>query len=611
MDADALPDELPPLADPGGVSMPSEPPLEPPPSTALASVPARPPIPQTDIAQLSSELAGLQRQKIGANERIYGDMESTLRRDQARVEEAYRQTGIGPNDLKPWDADKAREQFRYDPIEAFGSIGSVFAMVASAFTNRPMENAMFGAAAAMQAVKDGKKEDFDRSYKSWQDNTKLALDRHKIQQERYKDSITLMQTDLSAGQARMQVNAARFGDRQALFLLENGMNKELFELMDKRQSMAIKLEEALPKIAIENEKMSAIMDATQGMQRGSPEYNAIVQKITQSFSGHATLGGANAVELDRRTAEIMEAAKAGGKEITYTQARNQAAADISGAKSTNPEIQYMTQWQAEYAAKNDGRQPTAAEKLEATKLYREARRKEDTRTEGINQILDKSKGPDGQPTVSMAEATRQFNLQAKLPNFTLPEQRRIASVPTLMRHLQTLDWFAEQTGPVRFVPQHIAAVYGGFNDPQQIYETALKAAKAATADLGSGGATLKTALLARMDRLPGNFQDARFNKRLTQELMRDTSSEASTMLSLMEKGGKALPPSALDEYVKLGIYPDSMAKQNPVTLLRTDSTALSDDQVLDIRRLSSSLSQEDRLLLRKEILRRKALEGAQ
>ena len=50
--------------------------------------------------------------------------------------------GVGPNELKPWNAAEESRKHEYDPFEAFGSVGSVFATIASAFTRRPMINAL-------------------------------------------------------------------------------------------------------------------------------------------------------------------------------------------------------------------------------------------------------------------------------------------------------------------------------------------------------------------------------------------------------------------------------------------------------------------------------------
>lgn len=281
MTLDAMPDEPPPLADPGGVPIGT---TQAPPdyAPAVAAPNVQPP---ADLGRMSSELAEIQRQKVAANEGQYAEIQSTLARDKARMRQAYDAAGIGPNDLPTWNADEAREKFKYDPIQAFGSIGSVFAIVASSFTNRPMENAMLGAASAMNAVKAGNEQEYERAYKAWQDNTNLAIKRQGIQNQQYQNAVSLLTTDMAAGEASIKVNALKFGDKQALFLLENGMNKELIELFDKRQDMSIKLQKAMPEIALKNEEQRDLFARTSGKVPGSPEYVRAVQEHQEDWKG--------------------------------------------------------------------------------------------------------------------------------------------------------------------------------------------------------------------------------------------------------------------------------------------------------------------------------------
>lgn len=282
VDPAAMPPEPPPMADPGGVPigtsrMPS----------GLDKVAeAAPPIAGTDIGKISGELADIQRQKMAADEPQYRDLQATIATDKARMLKAYEASGIGPDDLKPWDAKGQQEKYRYDPLEAFGSIGSVFAIVAASFTKQPMENAMFGAASAMNAIKEGNKEEYERAYKAWQDNSNLAIKRQNIMHQQYQDAASLMTNNMAAGEAALKVNAARFGDKQALFLLENGMNKELLDLIDKRQDMAIKLTKANNAIALDTYKTNDLLNTGYDPKNpGSPESRQALQTWQQTWKG--------------------------------------------------------------------------------------------------------------------------------------------------------------------------------------------------------------------------------------------------------------------------------------------------------------------------------------
>src|SRR5258705_6051313 len=186
---------------------------------------------------LSEKRTDLQRQKIDIQERFFGQTEQQLDQDRARIQKAFDATGIETGTMQQCDSDKMREKFRTDPLEAFGSLGSVFAMVASAFTRAPMENALNGAAAAMNAVKAGDQQEFERAYAAWKENNALALQRHNIMQQRYSDALQLMNTDMSAARAKMQMLATSFDDRQLLTFMEAGMDKEMLETIHKRNQI--------------------------------------------------------------------------------------------------------------------------------------------------------------------------------------------------------------------------------------------------------------------------------------------------------------------------------------------------------------------------------------
>lgn len=200
--------------------------------------------------EVTEGLATLEREKIGKSEKAYSEAEHGLERDRARVEHAYNETGISPNELKPWNEQEQSRKFQTDPIEAFASLGSVFGIVASAFTHAPMENALNASAAAINAVKAGNDKEYERTHTAWKENMDLAIKRHNIQHEAYQDAISLMKTNLAAGEAKIQMLAARFGDKKTLFLLENGMSKELIELQEARNKQALGAMEAMDKITL-------------------------------------------------------------------------------------------------------------------------------------------------------------------------------------------------------------------------------------------------------------------------------------------------------------------------------------------------------------------------
>lgn len=212
---DTLPpaDQLPPAAEPTGPA-PSQ--------------------PRSPAAIDTGPLADIQRRRMEATratqERVLGRAE----RDRLRAEGAFEATGIQPGELPAWDAEQQAQRFRTDPIEAFGSVGSVFGMIASAFTRAPMQNALNASAAAMNAIRAGDEQNFQRAWDAWKANNDLTIRRHTLENQHYQNAITMMNTNMSAGRAEMEMLATRFGDERTLFLLNNGLDKEALDLQRSR-----------------------------------------------------------------------------------------------------------------------------------------------------------------------------------------------------------------------------------------------------------------------------------------------------------------------------------------------------------------------------------------
>ena len=206
------------------------------------------------IKEVTAKMADNQREKIAAEDKVIGGLDSTINRSIPQIQELSKKAGVEAEKLKPWDADAEAAKRRTDPIEAFGSFGSVFGILASAFTHAPMENALNASAAAMQAIKAGDKESYDRAQKGWEDNLKMALDRHKIQHDAYQDAVSLLNVNMSAAQTKLQVLAARFGDKQMQTLLEAGMSKEVEEVVALRNKNAMAISDNMPKM-LENKRI--------------------------------------------------------------------------------------------------------------------------------------------------------------------------------------------------------------------------------------------------------------------------------------------------------------------------------------------------------------------
>lgn len=205
-----------------------------------------------------------------------------MAQDQARMDAMFKAEGVSAAELpKPWNAEKEHAKFEHNPIEGFGSVGGLFAMVASAFTKAPMENAINGMAGAINSIKAGDEAAYERAHQAWQENTKLALERFKTQHELYSDAMSLMDHDMAASDAKIRNAATRFGDSQMLMLAEHGMVKEMFELQASRAQAAEQMQELAERTTIRDFQKTAISAAIKNLpQTGDKNQDKLLQATT-------------------------------------------------------------------------------------------------------------------------------------------------------------------------------------------------------------------------------------------------------------------------------------------------------------------------------------------
>ncbi|MDE2098996.1 MAG: hypothetical protein KGL39_17210 [Patescibacteria group bacterium] len=282
---------------------------------------------------VTGKLADIKRQEIEADKTAQAQIEKATAQI-PDIKELSKTAGVEAEKLKPWDAEAEAAKRQTDPITAFGSIGSVFGILASAFTHAPMENALNASAAAMNAIKEGDKESYDRAAKAWEQNYKMALDRHKIEHQAFEDAVTLMKTNMEVGRNQMIMNAKRFGDQKAMVYLEAGMDKEYFELQATRQKLHNDAVLNHEKIVLANAELSRLHAL--GYDERNPEseksQNAWMQyKKEQAEQKRAE----HAVSLDKewlatRTQELVEKEKMNPTDAYLQAEREQAQAKKSG-----------------------------------------------------------------------------------------------------------------------------------------------------------------------------------------------------------------------------------------------------------------------------------------
>lgn len=196
-------------------------------------------------AGTTGALADVQARKVAETERFTASEDRALAEDRTRAVNFLDRESVGPDDLKKWDVKHERDKYRTDPIETFGSVASVFAIAASAFTKAPMENALNGAAAAMNAAREGNEKEYDKAYTAWKDNNELVIKRHNLMHSNYTDALSLMSHDVQLGDAKIRQIAARYGDQQALTLLEHGYAPQLIEMIQARAQAATTMQKVM------------------------------------------------------------------------------------------------------------------------------------------------------------------------------------------------------------------------------------------------------------------------------------------------------------------------------------------------------------------------------
>jgi len=199
--------------------------------------------------RLTAALSDLTAGHIAETRSISDEMEAKLAQDRHRMQQAYVAEGVSAESIPTWNEQEMRQHFSHNPMEAFGSLGSVFALVASAFTRQPMINGLNGAAAAMNAIKKNDDAEYDRAFDAFKTNADLAVKRFNMQHARYQDAMQFTDIDLRTAEAKMRAAAAQFGDQQSLAILDHwGMSPQLMQLQESRARQMTEVANATDKI---------------------------------------------------------------------------------------------------------------------------------------------------------------------------------------------------------------------------------------------------------------------------------------------------------------------------------------------------------------------------
>lgn len=367
----------------GSTEMPREAASVPPPSTLPAPALDSMVVTPEQMEKTRAQLLEIQKAKMANQDAASKEMTTRLDRDRARLEAKY--NAVGTELPGAWDSQAKSAEHHTDPVTAFGSIGSVFAMLASSFAGLPMEAGLNAGAAAINAIHKGDEEGYKREFETWQKNTDLAMKRHDIQRQSYNDALTLMNSNINAGRTKMELAATKFGDQKVQALLENGMDKELTDLFVARNKAAMEAQSTWNKVQLEHDKVTDLRSDPRYMSGDPEQKNQAITEWNQRWAANSS------------------------QKLRYD-----AKADyIAARKRENPNYtpDDMLKWNTDFATAEEGEgTDKATGPLSSGKM----------KTSAIQEIVDNSKkeveaGTRSAP-LTIAEATAEYNRKVSTPS---------------------------------------------------------------------------------------------------------------------------------------------------------------------------------------------------
>jgi hypothetical protein len=190
----------------------------------------------------------------------------------AQLKRMMNAEGATAADMHPWNPQEAAARHSHDLWEQFGSPGFVFAMLASSFTGMPMTNALNAGAAAMKAINQGDMEAYHREFDAWKQNTDLTIKRFDMEREAFNQIEHLYKDKLDEWHAQSLANAARFDNKKAQILLENGMYEPLLQAQEQAAKTMEDITKARDQLDLEHSKHEFINHMLADKD-GKPLYN--------------------------------------------------------------------------------------------------------------------------------------------------------------------------------------------------------------------------------------------------------------------------------------------------------------------------------------------------
>jgi hypothetical protein len=236
-------------------------------------------------------------------------------------------------DEKPWDPKTMAPQ-PTSLWEKIGSPGFIFAMLAGSFSALPMNSALMGGAAAMNAINVGDMDAYEKSYTVWKDNIQLALKRHQQEHQEFEDIMSVWEKDHALARQRLEEHLNKYGDYGKLAMLRAGYDPDLMDAVAGQAKAAESLSKLIPEMEEQHALHMGITDELKAGKKPLEAYTNTLKKIQEAKSAVKLPGltQSEAATVDQRASELKAEADAKGAPITEGQARIKAMAEVSEAR---------------------------------------------------------------------------------------------------------------------------------------------------------------------------------------------------------------------------------------------------------------------------------------
>lgn len=196
-------------------------------STPLDSVGAPPTL---DYNKAIAAKRDVTQKELGAVSGVMGRNEAEMQKYGKVADQKFQQLeSFDPNAIKPFDVEGEKKKAEVDPFQAFGSMAMIMSLGMAAFTKTPFINSMNAMAGVINGMKDAKDQNYDRSFKAWQENTKVMMERFNVVKEQVADSLSMMREKGELGKIQLANTLTKFGLEKDLALLNAGYDDVLMQ----------------------------------------------------------------------------------------------------------------------------------------------------------------------------------------------------------------------------------------------------------------------------------------------------------------------------------------------------------------------------------------------